>query len=205
MNLLKREYNQQQLSASQIDKIGNAIIFLSEKINPLYKTSALKLLYLLEEISIKKYGIPYFGVNFQLWRLGPVIKEVFVDLSSQPLLLNKYIQTIYDGDSTIISPKAPFNDDEFSDYDLEILSLVVDSFKDKSAPDLVKITHRENSPWYKTAKESGYFDAFEKNMLNSTDIVLDLSSLLDDAPTLKEFYLANLDIQMHSNQLKHIG
>ena len=40
----------------QIDKIGNTIIFLSKNMGDLNKTKILKLLFLLEEASIKKYG-----------------------------------------------------------------------------------------------------------------------------------------------------
>jgi len=201
VNLVKKEYKEQPLTHSQIEKIGNALIFLSQKIQPLFKTSALKLLYLLEELSIRKYGLPFFGVDFQLWRLGPVVKEIYIDLTSSTALLDSYIET-KNGNGTVISPKKEFNDDEFSDCDLDILNLVVDKFKDASAPDLVRITHREHFPWHKTAKEHGYLEVFEKNCLNATDIVLDLSTLLDDSPSLKEFYLHTLDFQKQSNDLK---
>ena len=204
MNALRKENSQHLLTASQIEKIGNAILFLSGEIKPLYKTSALKLLYLIEEISIRKYGIPFFGVDYQLWRLGPVIKDIYIDLTSNTAILGDYIETRSDSDSTIIIPKKVFNDDEFSDCDLDVLSIVVEKFKDKSAPELVKITHRENYPWHKTAKEYGYLDIFDKNGCNATDIVLDLSTLLDDAPELKRFYLSTLDFLQQSNHLKRL-
>lgn len=43
----------------QVDKIGNTIIYLSTKIPDLNKTKILKILFLLEEASIKKYGYPF--------------------------------------------------------------------------------------------------------------------------------------------------
>jgi uncharacterized phage-associated protein len=200
--MMKNEYGQQPLTAFQIEKIGNAIIFISEKIHPLYKTSALKLLYLIEEISVRKHGIPFFGVDFQLWRLGPVVKDIYIDLTATPVLLDSYIETKTGSDSTVIFPKKSFCDDEFTDCDIDILNIVVDKFKDTSAPDLVKITHRENSPWCKTAKEKGYLEIFEKKQCNATDIVLDLSSLLNESPELKNFYISTLDFQRQSNNLK---
>lgn len=200
MNLSKNKYNQ-PLTHSQIDKIGNAIIFLSEKIQPLYKTSALKLLYLIEEISIRKNGIPFFGVDFQLWRLGPVVKDIYIDLTSPTALLDSYIETKSEN-GTVISPKNAFNDDEFADCDIDVLETVVEKFRYHSPQDLVRITHREHFPWHKTAKEHGYLDIFQNNAQNSTDIVLDLSTLLDDSPSRKEFYLNTLDFQRQSNNLK---
>jgi uncharacterized phage-associated protein len=202
VNFIRKEYNPSALTASQIEKIGNALIFLSEKIKPLYKTSALKLIYLLEEICIRKYGLPFFGVDFQLWRLGPVVKEIYIDLTSSTDLLGAYIETSSVNESTIIAAKKPFDDGEFSDCDMEILQIVVNKFKDTSGPDLIKITHRENFPWHRTAQEYGILEKFEKNALNATDIVLDLSTLLDESPALKEFYLSTLDFQRQSNNLK---
>src|SRR6266540_4153637 len=77
----------------QINKIGNAIIYLSGKITDLNKTKILKLLFLLEEASIKKYGHPFFGIDFQLWKHGPVVKDIFIDLSDEnPTLLNDFIE-----------------------------------------------------------------------------------------------------------------
>ena len=43
----------------QVEKIGNTVVYLSQKIPTLKKTKLLKLLYILDEISIKKTGIPF--------------------------------------------------------------------------------------------------------------------------------------------------
>jgi len=51
-------------SRSDIEKIGNAIIYLAERIPDLSKTKLLKLLYLLEETFAKKYQLP-----FLIWNL----------------------------------------------------------------------------------------------------------------------------------------
>lgn len=56
-----------KLSEEQIDKIGNSIIYFSQKIEDLSKTKVLKLLYILEELSIKKSGIPFFNLKYKLW------------------------------------------------------------------------------------------------------------------------------------------
>lgn len=204
MNLVRKEYSSAPLTQQQVEKIGNAIIFLSERIRPLFKTKVLKLLYLIEEVSVRVNGIPFFGVDFELWQFGPVVKDVYIDLSEQGPVLSKFIDTIkqVDGESVLIAPKLSFNDDEFSDCDMEVLELVVNSFKDKSASDLVNITHRENYPWYETAKSTGYLELFEQGKCNSTDIVLDLSTLLDESPEKKAFYLSTLEYQKQSDHLK---
>ena len=203
MNFGREHVQEALLTPSQIDKIGNALIYLSEGIRPLSKTKALKLLYLTEEISIKKNGMPFFGVDFQLWKFGPVIREVYVDLTAPGDMFNKFIATNQPGesDAPAITAKQPFNDDEFSDCDLEVLATVVASFKDKTAAELVSITHRAHFPWYETAKKNGYLELFQNGRCNTTDIGLDLSMLLDDEPERNSFYLSTLEHQRQSNYL----
>lgn len=55
-----------KLSEEQIDKIGNSIIYFLQKIEDLSKTKVLKLLYILDELSIKKSGIPFFNLKYKL-------------------------------------------------------------------------------------------------------------------------------------------
>lgn len=89
-------------SLSEIDKIGNAIVFLAERIKPLSKTKLLKLIYLIEEYSVRTYGLPFFNLDFTVWKLGPVSRDIFVDLSSdEPILLSKYIRKNIDVDANV--------------------------------------------------------------------------------------------------------
>src|SRR5690349_13795289 len=93
----------------QINKIGNAIIYLSQKIPDLNKTKILKLLFLIEEACIKKFGHPFFGIDFQLWKLGPVAKDIFIDLSDDTLtLLNEFIKRDTNNSCNFIA-KTEFN------------------------------------------------------------------------------------------------
>ncbi|MEI9809261.1 MAG: type II toxin-antitoxin system antitoxin SocA domain-containing protein [Bacteroidota bacterium] len=81
----------------QISKIGNTIIYLAERVQDLNKTKILKFLFLIEEASIKKSGKPFFGIDFQIWKFGPVAKDIYIDLTTQifddePILLNEFIE-----------------------------------------------------------------------------------------------------------------
>jgi len=171
---------------NQIDKIGNTIIFLSKKMGDLNKTKILKLLFLLEEASIKKYGYPFFGVDFQIWKLGPVVKDIFIDLSEDsPELLAEYIQRD-ENDPSIFTGKTDFNDDEFSDNDIHLLELISDFAKDKSATALVKHTHSNNSLWRKSAINNGVLEILEQELTNSTEFNIDFSLLFENNPDLLE-------------------
>lgn len=72
------------LTTNDIIKLGNTLIYIAKKIPYLSKTKALKLLYLMEDYSVKRFQQPFLGLPFEVWQAGPVIKDVFIDLSQAP-------------------------------------------------------------------------------------------------------------------------
>ncbi|MBU2928025.1 SocA family protein [Winogradskyella psychrotolerans] len=177
-----------KLSNDQIDKVGNSIIYLSEKIGELSKTKALKLIYILDELSIKKSGIPFFNLKYKVWKFGPVSEEIFIDLSSETTLLKNYIERTSEEGVTVIKPIVEFNDDEFSDNDIDLLNFVIEQFGDKTAKDLVYYTHRKNSPWHNTAKENSVLELLEKEEINNTELLIDMASLINHDERKKVVY-----------------
>lgn len=182
-----------KLSDNQIDKVGNAIIYLSGKIGELSKTKALKLIYILDELSIKKSGIPFFNLKYKVWKFGPVSEEIFVDLSSEISLFKNYVERISIGGVTVIKPIVAFNDDEFSDNDIDLLDFVAEKFGDKSAKDLIYYTHRKNSPWYNTAKDNSVLDLLEQELINNTELLIDMGSLINHDERKKVVYMDFLE------------
>ena len=158
-----------KLTDNQIDKIGNSIIYLTDKIGELSKTKALKLIYILDELSIKKSGIPFFNLKYKVWKFGPVSEEIFIDLSSETTLLKNYIERTSEDGTTLIKPVKDFNDDEFSDNDIDLLDYVIATFGNKTAKDLVSFTHRQNSPWYNTAVKHSVLELLESEKINNTE------------------------------------
>lgn len=177
-----------KLSDNQIDKVGNAIIYLSQKIDQLSKTKALKLIYILDELSIKKSGIPFFNLKYKVWKFGPVSEEIFIDLSSETTLLKNYIERSSEDGVTIIKPIADFNDDEFSDNDMDLLDFVIEEFGNKTAKELIYYTHRKNSPWHNTAKKNAVLDLLQSEVINNTELVIDMGSLISHDERKKALY-----------------
>jgi uncharacterized phage-associated protein len=173
-------------SNEQLSKIGNTALYLSEKIPQLSKTKLLKLLYILDELSIKKSGIPFLNLQYKVWKFGPVAEDLFIDLSSEISLLKNYIALQHDanGANTLV-PVAAFDDDEFSDNDISHMDFVIEKFGTQSAKELVAYTHRKNSPWYNTALEHAVLDLLLSEKINHTQLVIDLAQLVahDDRKT----------------------
>ena len=177
-----------KLTDNQIDKVGNSIVYLSDKIGNLTKTQSLKLIYILDELSIKKSGIPFFNLKYKVWKFGPVSEELFIDMSSEIAILKKYVVKATEDGANFLKPIVAFNDDEFSDNDIELLDYVIENFGDKTAKNLVKHTHRENSPWYITAKENAVLDLLINEEINNTEILIDMSILINHDERKKMIY-----------------
>ena len=187
-----------ELTRDQLEKVGNAIIYLAERIKPLYKTKVLKLLYLLDEASVKQAGIPMFALEYRAWRMGPVSKEIYVDIDDGPHLLKEYTHVVRDEHGDRVEPARPFDDGEFSDRDMKLLERIAASFGRHNARDLVDITHDQASLWYQMAREHGLLDAFEQEQRNTSDVVLDLSRLVADDPFKKSMYEGHQEfLEMH--------
>lgn len=166
-------------SPDELEKVGNALIYLSEHTEKPSKTKVLKLLYLLDEFSVKLRGYPMFGLTYKVWQLGPVCEEVFIDLSNSPVLLKDYVKVEYDEKnlSTVV-PARKFDDGEFSDNDMVLLEKVAKDYRRSTAKTLVAITHRESSLWYRVAKEKGLIELFDKGATNNSEFTIDFKELV---------------------------
>jgi uncharacterized phage-associated protein len=167
-----------KFSQNQLEKIGNTVVYLSQKIPHLSKTKLLKLLYILDEISIKKSGLPFLNLKYKVWKFGPVSEELFIDLSSETKLLEDYIEKNNDDGVNYICPIVDFIDDEFSDNDIDLMDFIIEKFGNKSAKELIAYTHRVNSPWYNTAKDNDVLDLLESETINNTEYLIDMSQLV---------------------------
>jgi uncharacterized phage-associated protein len=176
----------------QIDKLGNTIIYLTQE-RGLSKTKLLKIIYLLDEYSIKEHGIPYFNFNYKIWKFGPVVEDLFIEFSSRPVLLKDYIERVHDQGRTFIKGKGVFNDDEFSDNDLEILELISEKFKNSPADWLVKVTHHANSLWAQVAKENALLSALEREEISNTDLDIPFLRLVEGDPVKAPLYYNYLE------------
>jgi uncharacterized phage-associated protein len=181
------------ISQQQINKLGNTLVYFAKNVGDFNKTKALKLLFLLEESCVKKFAHPMLGFPFQVWQFGPVQKDVYVDLSEEPLqMLSEFIEkATYD--SQILVAKVDFNDDYFSDNEIGLLDDIVRFAKHKTAQDLIQITHQQGSLWHTIAQRNGVLDELEKQHLPTTDILIDFSILFEHDEVQRINYLDSVE------------
>jgi len=191
---------------NQIDKLGNALIYLCQKMGaagePVSKTHLLKLVFIIEEIAVKKYGIPFFDLRFDVWKLGPVSKDLFVELSEEPDLLASYISRQIVNGGVYIEAKKEFSDDEFNDNELELLEEVSKKFLYCTAKELINFTHRTASIWYKTALKNGVLDFLEKGQMTTTDIQIPLDEIIEGQEDKLALYRNHKEFIAFSKGLK---
>ena len=193
----------------EINKIGNTIVYLAQNIPNLSKTKLLKLLYLLDEVSIKEFSVPFLNLEYYVWQAGPVATEIFGEISQdfETSILDQFLrlrfQEINQRFAIFIEPKKGFDDSEFSDNDIMILEKFCQKFKDTTAEQLVEITHRKNTLWYQIALKNNLLHDFETKRKTTSNYKIDLSELLNDMPEKKAFYQEQLSFIDFSKNFKN--
>jgi len=180
-----------RLTQSDRDKIGNAVVYIAQRVSMLSKTKLLKLLYLMEEYSVKRFKTPFLGLPFEVWQAGPVVKDLFIDLSETPILLDGYVEKEMDEGKTYIKAARPFSDDEFSDNDMIVMDDILRHYGKMTAKQLVEETHRKDGLWYATAERNHLLEGFEQKVTNNSDCQIDLGECLTGCS--QEFYREQMD------------
>ncbi len=136
-------------SKAQIDRIGNLLVYITNKLGPTHKTKLLKLIYILEEEAVKQSGVPFTDLSYTHLPKGPVATFVNTQIDKKRQELAQYINLTQEPESTLVSPAKEFNDDEFSEFDLQLIDEVLNRFGDCNGRELIEYTHRDGSLWKK--------------------------------------------------------
>lgn len=186
----------------QIDKLGNALVYLIEKMGSLPKTSLLKLVYIIEEKSIERRSMPFFNLDFEVWKFGPVCQNLYVEFTEEPTILKDYIKKRNTRNGFVFDKINHFNDDEFSDSDIALMDEIINEFSGANCNDLVEYTHRENSLWYNTAKENGVLELLLSEELPTTNIKIDFTELIKNDTSKLDFYNEHKEFLSFVSSLK---
>ena len=187
-------------SESSRVRLGNVVMYIAARAKYPYKTEVLKLLFLMEERMVQKYHVPMLSIPYSVWRLGPVSVDVFEELSDGPVLLSDFVTLQFNGQGVRITPSRDFDEDEFSDAELEVMAEVMEKYGDMNSDQLIELTHREGSLWRETAKEYGLLEDFEQKRANSSTVVIDMGRHL--CPDDRAYYNETLENRLVANQMR---
>lgn len=185
------------------EKIANILVFLSENIDELFLTKALKLLYIIDETAVKESGCPITWLDYKFWRLGPVPDSIYDELNSldndksgcnslKDYLIRFETKNRHDDNrkSNIIKakPGIKFNKMLFSEYEIELFTRVVEANKNKSSSDLVKELHKEGSLYHDLESNIPDLERILEINDGKSNFSVEFSKLLIDDPLKQELY-----------------
>lgn len=180
-------------------KIANTLIYLRSKLPNLYLTKALKLLYILDETSTKEIGVPFTWLEYKAWEKGPVPVKLYEELQEKlPLNLGNEVLSKYISVSKNPSPEGynsdfiysiealeKFDDDEFSEYEIELMDRVIDLYGNMTASEIIKILHANGSLWHNVVSDNKLQLQFDL-MHRKSDVTIPFTELIAD-DILKQF------------------
>src|SRR5665647_534738 len=128
------------------DLIGNLIIYIAdyckEYSTPLYHTKLLKLLYFVDEESVRQTGTPITWLDYEVWQKGPVSSEVYFSKLPGTNMFDKYVDFLERSKKYLVVKKKSFDDNNFSEMDLDIINKVLAEYGSKNSEELIDISHK---------------------------------------------------------------
>ena len=189
-----------KFSESNRQKLGNAVVYVASHARYPYKTEILKLLFLMEERMVQQAHVPFLGIPYNAWRMGPVSVDVFEELSDGPVLLADFISLDVSKQGVKVIVQKDFCDDEFSDNEIKVMEEVMSQYGCMNSDELIAETHKEGSLWRQTVEEAGLLKDFEMKRANSSNIVIDMAKGL--SKEAREHYEETLNIRESANQMR---
>jgi uncharacterized phage-associated protein len=127
-----------------------------------------KLLYFAQGYSLKEFGKPLFGADFEAWDFGPVVPEIY----------RKYKCC---GDNPIAATDDDFDPTQGPPEVQDLLARVSVKYEDYSTSALVKWSHKAGSPWDSTPKnEVIHVDAIRDWFMRNEAPIKTVNELLDE-------------------------
>lgn len=188
-------------------KIGNILRFFALSVPHLPLMKALKLLYLVDELSFKSRGVSLTGLEYKAWKDGPVPKPVWLELRhGHPTIdptLNEtatfddflHIRRFENPNTMVeinIEARGAFDSNEFSRSEIKLMETVIAQYGLMDGYQLSQITHMEGGPWAKAVEANDLEKRFKRGD-NTPDVTVDLVSLIADDDEKMEAYLASVE------------
>lgn len=180
------------------DKIGNVLNYFASQIDYLSMTKTLKLLYILDETSIKETGTPVTWLDYKVWENGPVAIDVYNEIKHQEVFcyqgkelsllqaiqLEKKFNSDRNSEEVFLKPNGNFDESLFNRYELKLLATIVFKYGNWNAAQLIHFLHEEGSLWHKMVSEHNLKDHFKK-IGKITNHSIEFSDLLENNPILQ--------------------
>jgi uncharacterized phage-associated protein len=180
------------------DKIGNVLNYFASQIPYLSMTKTLKLLYILDETSIKETGTPVTWLDYKVWENGPVAIDVYNEIKHQEVFcyqgkelsllqsiqLEKKFNADRNTEEVFLKPNGHFDENIFNRYELKLMETIVFKYGNWNATELIDFLHEEGSLWHKMVSEHNLITHFQQ-IGKRTNHSIEFNDLLENNPVLQ--------------------
>ena len=159
-------------------KIGNLLAYISSKIEDINLRKLIKLVFLIDEESVRSRGISVTWLTYYAWEKGPVAPCIY-EIKDRGGIFSKYISVHRNREEkVIITPFVDKNESsiQFSKKELRLIDSIIDKYGQLSADDLSEITHKPGGLW--DIAKKNYNPNF-KSSNGRSDIKLNLKDLIE--------------------------
>lgn len=177
-------------------KIGNLLAYISVAIPNVNLRKLIKLVYLIDERSVKSRGLSVTWLDYYAWEKGPVAPRIYEIKQDNGGVFSQYISSSRNAEGkVIIASKISKSDSaiQFSKKELKLIDSILLEYGNMSADDLSDITHSDNGLWDIAIKKHN--PDFKKSCGRS-DIKLDLEDLISGDEEKMGVYEDARDIAM---------
>lgn len=187
------------------NKVGALLGYICSHIPYIHLRKLLKVIYLMDEKSVKMWAIPLTWLDYYAWKKGPVAPSVYAVKEGE---FSAYVTCAKGEDDKWHVSANKTNlyaiDKDlkaFSAYEMDIINSVIEYCKNKSADELTAETHSDDSLWSQTVSRHNI--TFDKTGRSEYPICL---NDLNDAEG-KDIYADALDsimMQASLNSSLHV-
>lgn len=175
------------------EKIGTLLAYIGKKVPNLKLRKLIKLVFFIDERSIKEKGYPLTWLDYYVWAKGPVAPEIY-DIKNNGGLFSQFICVKKnEEDKYMISANATFDLEngmmKFSQSQIDLVDSVLKENGSADADELTEIAHQEGGIWATIVREKNI--SFVENP--QTDIKIELTDLIDKESEMYQDYLEAFD------------
>lgn len=191
--------------AAHENKIGSLLAYICFQLPQIHLRKLLKIVYLMDEKSVRERSIPLTWLDYYAWKKGPVAPDVYAVRDGA---LSTYVTCRKEADEkwhVTANCTNPYLIDQamgaYSEYEMDIINSVIAQCKEKSADDLTNETHQEDSLWSRVVANNHV--SFDET--GRSNYKVDLNDLNDEIG--REIYAEALDcvmMQASLNSLAHV-
>lgn len=160
---------------------GNLLAYIAEQQPGITRDRLLDILILISERMATKHHLCLLAVHFNIWACGPVQEDLFIDLSSEKMvIMDEYLRKEHSSKGDIFFSKITPDINVFWGIKPQVIREVVAETSSLSDREIRLLVVGPGSFWEEEADRIHCLQDFRKGILAKTDEELDFGRMIPD-------------------------